>query len=352
MTIPIDPPVGRMGSLGRQSAEADGRHCAMADGPANPSGGLPSASKEDGLKKEEEEPDRKLSSNQETEPDDSRRRRDSGPSQDHPPIPVTAPKPPSILSKPNEVPERPEAELDGRPEPSSDSDSSPKHRNRRRWIDDLFKRFLAPLSPVVWLENKSSVARDHLANERTFLAWFRTSLSLTSIGIALAQLSRISKQIRTNQINRSIGSIQPLLEPLLRRAVTKRSLVLSGPTSNLEGQASSSSGQDPVSNRTSIESLLARIDHNLLVIQASLDRLDAQALEEDRRSRNLARWIGLSYVCLGSIFLFIGTHRYFRVQSVLQTGQFPLSRKSVGFTTFVVTGLLVATVIGIFTSSH
>ena len=33
------------------------------------------------------------------------------------------------------------------------------------------------------LQNVGSVARDHLANERTFLAWLRTSLSLASIGV-------------------------------------------------------------------------------------------------------------------------------------------------------------------------
>ncbi|KAI9053370.1 hypothetical protein LZ554_002329 [Drepanopeziza brunnea f. sp. 'monogermtubi'] len=42
------------------------------------------------------------------------------------------------------------------------------------------------------LENKGSVARDHLALERTFLAWLRTSLAFASIGIAVTQLFRLS----------------------------------------------------------------------------------------------------------------------------------------------------------------
>lgn len=44
----------------------------------------------------------------------------------------------------------------------------------------------------VELENKGSVARDHLALERTFLAWLRTSLSFASIGIAITQLFRLN----------------------------------------------------------------------------------------------------------------------------------------------------------------
>ncbi|OMP87880.1 hypothetical protein BK809_0007971 [Diplodia seriata] len=47
----------------------------------------------------------------------------------------------------------------------------------------------------VELDNKGSVARDHLALERTFLAWLRTSLSFASIGIAVTQLFRLNTSI-------------------------------------------------------------------------------------------------------------------------------------------------------------
>ncbi|KAG7770456.1 hypothetical protein KL931_002220 [Ogataea haglerorum] len=38
------------------------------------------------------------------------------------------------------------------------------------------------------LENKGQVARDHLASERTFLAWLRTSLTFASLGVYVTQL--------------------------------------------------------------------------------------------------------------------------------------------------------------------
>jgi len=38
------------------------------------------------------------------------------------------------------------------------------------------------------IENKGSTARDHLANERTFLAWVRTGLGFVGIGVVLEKL--------------------------------------------------------------------------------------------------------------------------------------------------------------------
>lgn len=38
------------------------------------------------------------------------------------------------------------------------------------------------------VQNKESTARDHLANERTFLAWVRTALGLVGLGVLLERL--------------------------------------------------------------------------------------------------------------------------------------------------------------------
>lgn len=38
--------------------------------------------------------------------------------------------------------------------------------------------------------NEGSLARDHLANERTFLSWVRTSLAFVGLGVLVAELVR------------------------------------------------------------------------------------------------------------------------------------------------------------------
>ncbi|KAI8584446.1 hypothetical protein K450DRAFT_295975 [Umbelopsis ramanniana AG] len=43
------------------------------------------------------------------------------------------------------------------------------------------------------LKNRGCVARDHLANERTYLAYLRTSLAMISTGVAVTQLFRMNK---------------------------------------------------------------------------------------------------------------------------------------------------------------
>ncbi|KAM0144882.1 hypothetical protein ACHAP3_000001 [Botrytis cinerea] len=41
------------------------------------------------------------------------------------------------------------------------------------------------------IANTGSVARDHLANERTFLSWTRSGLAFVALGVALAKLNAL-----------------------------------------------------------------------------------------------------------------------------------------------------------------
>lgn len=52
--------------------------------------------------------------------------------------------------------------------------------------------FIRRLKPTLVLQNSGSVARDHLASERTFLAYVRTSLAIASSGVGLVQLFSLS----------------------------------------------------------------------------------------------------------------------------------------------------------------
>ena len=50
--------------------------------------------------------------------------------------------------------------------------------------------------------------REHQANERTFLAWLRTSISLIGFGFAIARFGLFIQQLETPQ---SVQSAQPFL---------------------------------------------------------------------------------------------------------------------------------------------
>lgn len=59
--------------------------------------------------------------------------------------------------------------------------------DEREWRGD-HRRKHVPRFVALVLENTGSVARDHLASERTFLAYMRTSLTLVTAAIALVQI--------------------------------------------------------------------------------------------------------------------------------------------------------------------
>jgi len=70
------------------------------------------------------------------------------------------------------------------------------------------RRRLTPAISLT-LQNVGSVARDHLASERTFLAYMRTSLALTSAGVGLVQLFTVASA-GINSGHRLHMYIQPL----------------------------------------------------------------------------------------------------------------------------------------------
>ncbi|OSD02390.1 hypothetical protein PYCCODRAFT_1452209 [Trametes coccinea BRFM310] len=71
----------------------------------------------------------------------------------------------------------------------SDDQTTRKESSRQeaRW-----RTVLREWKLLLMLENSGSVARDHLASERTFLAYVRTSLTLSSAGVGLVQLFSLS----------------------------------------------------------------------------------------------------------------------------------------------------------------
>lgn len=76
----------------------------------------------------------------------------------------------------------------------------------------MISRFLWK-TPVY--QNTGSTARDHLASERTFLAWIRTGLGFLALGIAIERFSQLDlrellKPIREQQRQQdNLGSREP-----------------------------------------------------------------------------------------------------------------------------------------------
>ncbi|KAK6332508.1 hypothetical protein TWF730_004173 [Orbilia blumenaviensis] len=98
--------------------------------------------------------------------------------------------------KPAPAPNSPPA-LEDETSGSSRRDAKGK-RKAEDHQDGWFSRNITARFGSLSLENKGSVARDHLALERTFLAWLRTSLSFASIGIAVTQLFRLNSAMESS----------------------------------------------------------------------------------------------------------------------------------------------------------
>ncbi|KAM0462555.1 hypothetical protein ACHAPV_004033 [Trichoderma viride] len=94
---------------------------------------------------------------------------------------------------------------------SEDAEGPAKAKSSKpSWTKETFRKFQS-----LELENKGSVARDHLALERTFLAWLRTSLAFASIGVAVTQLFRLNTDSASaNRVDFDHTKLQKMGRPL------------------------------------------------------------------------------------------------------------------------------------------
>ncbi|KAI9510138.1 hypothetical protein F5148DRAFT_630216 [Russula earlei] len=94
-----------------------------------------------------------------------------------------------------------------------DGPSASTSQSSRQKADNVSAAAL-PLSLSLTLQNTGSVARDHLASERTFLAYVRTSLSFSGAGVALVQLFRVSVNATVNDLPGNEIAVAPYARPL------------------------------------------------------------------------------------------------------------------------------------------
>ncbi|PGH07503.1 hypothetical protein GX51_01804 [Blastomyces parvus] len=199
-------------------------------------------------------------------------------------------------------------------------------------ISRKYKRIVEKYGSIE-LENKGSVARDHLALERTFLAWLRTSLAFASIGIAVTQLFRLNSTISESNAHLLFDPSQPQQQP--PPPFSTNNPVYSEHQHILPPPLPADLLSDP--QQTSTRTLAA--NEILLHIQSG------------KRLRGLGKPLGATFLSIAIVVLLIGFHRYFEGQYWVIRGKFPASRGSIAMVAFIAGSLMVSCLVVILTIS-
>ena len=120
--------------------------------------------------------------------------------------------------------------------------------------------------------NTDSTARDHLANERTFLAWTRTSLGIVGLGVAISEYYSSERHI-----------------------------------SDINNEAR----------------------QNRFIFSWKNDGETKNVVQKSFRDQYLTTYVPLTLVCAGGGLLFLSGWRYFYVGRLLLQGNFAPSRNEV-----------------------
>lgn len=223
------------------------------------------------------------------------------------------------------------------PAAQEEEEHSGKEEQKPSWLKRVAEKYGS-----VALENKGSVARDHLALERTFLAWLRTSLAFASIGIAITQLFRLNTTIaRQQDITPGIGvaSDQIPFSPMVGQAVPPELIPY------LQQLTATAAPSVPTLGPTLLDQilLLPPSGANGLQLSRREDLSSSQTTEDQAaKLRHVGKPLGATFLGISIVILFIGFHRYFESQYWIIRGKFPASRGSIFVVGFIAGSLIVA----------
>jgi len=216
------------------------------------------------------------------------------------------------------------------PQPQTGRSSNEPHEDDKQpstsWWRGLVEKYGS-----VSLENKGSVARDHLALERTFLAWLRTSLAFASIGIAVTQLFGLNTSFASN-------SQKMRKEYLLRRQTGGGDL----PFSLLVGQSLDVDHMHEVFGYGSSDNVGSTLLDQLFSMAPMPTTSDQDAAA---KLRHVGKPLGATFLAISIVVLFVGCHRYFEAQHWIIRGKFPASRGSVALVGLIAAALIVASLV-------